>query len=866
MAVILWIITSYLLGSVPFGFIFSRLSGKDALKVGWKKTSGSNVFRNVGKLQGVLTGLFDVGKGFLAVLGAQKIGFGIELQMAAGTAAVIGHNWSVFLKFSGGRGIGTLIGALAAASLNAALFAVGVLIIFAIIFDAAIGTIVFLALFALFYFFPPSFLPEKAAEAGGLLSFYCLFPVFLKRLSPIRDIARRPDRVSLAVKRLIFDCDEWGKPRAKKAIRFVSNTVVFSSKTGWKATKYGTHLAKKPFGKGKDLVVGMKKKIMKEEEIVVTELKPEDFKKMLIASAKNVVLHQEEINRINVFPVADQDTGYNLAATLIGIEGTVANKQYSSLEDLAKDIKSAAMVNARGNAGLIFTGYFAEVLDRIKHLEFIDAFHLAFALRSGIKASRMSVAEPVEGTILDAVKAAGKRSYEVAKKEKEKNIIKVLEEAFLASQNALKETTEKLQVLKDNDVVDAGALGFVKVLEGWIQSLKGITPSLEIEGAPSSSFLKMKQKLENKFEVVGSFDDPGSEKIKNLKEELLLLGDSLEIIKAEKKVKLHIHTSNPDKVISVIREFSGLDYRTENMQEQIDEEKKKPLGLVVDAIADIPKDFLKKYDIEEIQFTTRFPDTGEIISSDSDVDIYSKMEKAVREKRPLPTTSAPSFQDFFSAYVRALKKFEKILVITATSKLSATYSSARIARSFFQKPEKLDIFVFDSRTAEIAEGLLGIKAQELISQGYGPEEIMKKLKKISPETALIFCIDDYRYLSHGGRFKVPPFLLAPLFLIQKMGIRIIVGLVRSRVRILGIRFGGSINKVLEKELEKMRKGKEVAAAIAHAGNPEGAEDLRKRLEKRKKVKVMFTSPVSPIVGSHTGPGGILLAFRPVEEE
>ncbi|GAH22265.1 unnamed protein product, partial [marine sediment metagenome] len=88
---------------------------KDILKIGWKKTSGSNVFRNVGKWQGALTGIFDVGKGFLAVWLAQKLGLSPEIQIFSGVAAVTGHNWSCFLKFAGGRGVGTFIGAALAA-------------------------------------------------------------------------------------------------------------------------------------------------------------------------------------------------------------------------------------------------------------------------------------------------------------------------------------------------------------------------------------------------------------------------------------------------------------------------------------------------------------------------------------------------------------------------------------------------------------------------------------------------------------------------------------------------------------------------------------------------------------------------------
>ena len=141
---ILWIVASYLLGSIPFGFIFGKISGKNVLEVGWKKTSGSNVFKNVGKWQGIATGLLDLLKGWLAVFFAQKMGFALEVQALSGVAAVVGHNWSCFLKFSGGRGIGTFCGALLALSPLILKISLLPIIILAIVWNASIGTILFL--------------------------------------------------------------------------------------------------------------------------------------------------------------------------------------------------------------------------------------------------------------------------------------------------------------------------------------------------------------------------------------------------------------------------------------------------------------------------------------------------------------------------------------------------------------------------------------------------------------------------------------------------------------------------------------------------------------------------------------------------
>jgi len=847
----LWIIVSYLLGSFPSGYIFSRLAGKDILKVGWRKTSGSNVFKNVGKWQGVATGLLDVAKGYLAVDLAQKLGFSSEIQALSGVAAVTGHNWSVFLKLAGGRGIGTFIGAFLALSPKLLGFSVIPLVVLAAVWDAAIGTIFFLlvAISLAWYF--------NQFETVGFFVSLSLLPIFLKRLSPIEEIKKIQFKLILIRNRLLFDDEKphfkWRFQKTSKIIKPITSTLMAPPKAGWKVAKQGMELAKKP----------LEKLVSREPERVVTELKPDDFKKMMIAAAKKIVFHQEEINKINVFPVADKDTGYNLAATLLGIEGVVSKREYSDFRELAQDMKTAVMVNARGNAGIIYTGYLVEVLDRIKHLETVDAFHFSFALQKGIKAARDSIAEPVEGTILDVTRAAGERSFEVVKEKKEKNIIRILEEALKESETALKETKNKLEVLKRNNVVDAGALGFVKILEAWLENLKGQIPEPERETKttiPTPEILAA-EPLKYPYEVVLSFQKKGEITVERVKEELSSLGDSLDVIEADEKIKLHIHTDRPKAVIEKFKDLPEFEERTEDMAKQLKETEKKPLGLVVDEIAELPREFVQKYEMEEVKYTTRFPD-GEVI--DREEDIYSKMREALRLKRPLPTTSAPSFQEFLRAYEKAFEKFKEVLVITICSKLSGAYSSARIARSTYKKPKKLKFYVFDSFTAEVAEGLIALRAQELISQGKTKEKVIKELEEFCPKVVLIGCLDDLRYVVRGGRFKLPGILLGPISFVQKLGLRLLIELRNGRIRFLGVRLGRDTAKILTKEVE-LQKGKDkLRVALAHADNPKGLERLNQELEKIPDLEIAFSASVSPVIGTHTGPGALVVAFHPLE--
>ena len=198
MSSVIVIVIGYLLGSIPFGYLVTRWScGKDILEIGWKKTSGSNVFRNVGKWQGLITGILDVGKGALAVFLAQMAGFSVQVQALCGVAAVSGHNWSIFLKFAGGRGIGTFIGALLALSPGILGYSLIPLILLALIWNASIGTIFFLLAAISFaaYF----------GQLGtvGLLPLVSLLPIFVKRLSPIKELSLK--KKDLIRNRLIFD-------------------------------------------------------------------------------------------------------------------------------------------------------------------------------------------------------------------------------------------------------------------------------------------------------------------------------------------------------------------------------------------------------------------------------------------------------------------------------------------------------------------------------------------------------------------------------------------------------------------------------------------------------------------------------------
>lgn len=195
-----WIIVSYLIGSVPFGFLISKYSRNiDIRLVGRKQIGATNVFHNVGWWQGILTGVLDIAKGWLVVFLAQQLGFSLWIQIFAGLAAILGHNWPVFLKFFGGRGVATLIGATLA--LNAAVFpyTIPLLIVIMFLWDGAPATLIFL----LAYLISNYYTGQTEQCVFSLLA----FPIVLfKRLDGVeQDFLTAKSKASAVLSRLLFD-------------------------------------------------------------------------------------------------------------------------------------------------------------------------------------------------------------------------------------------------------------------------------------------------------------------------------------------------------------------------------------------------------------------------------------------------------------------------------------------------------------------------------------------------------------------------------------------------------------------------------------------------------------------------------------
>ncbi len=589
--------------------------------------------------------------------------------------------------------------------------------------------------------------------------------------------------------------------------------------------------------------------VKREEEIIVEELRIFDFKNFLSASVKQVVLHQDEINKINVFPVADKDTGYNLSATLLGIEGAIKKDDGSNQRSFVKNALEGAAINAKGNAGMIMAGFIFGFLTYLKPKKKINSVILAQAMKKGSHSAFKSIYKPQNGTILDVIESSAETAKIFAKNEK--NIVKVLEESIKAGKIALAQTKEKLEVLKRNNVVDAGGLGFLKFLEGWLNALKGINVTLEIENVSFSSFSVEENSQPNyRFCLTSILEKRGNITKEEIEKRISLLGGSIEFLETTESLKFHIHTNNPDGVKEQLKDLKIINWFLEDMEKQVETGfKKEPIGLLISDSVSLPNEFLEKYQIEKIPFSINFPKVKNLTKD----NFYQKM----RESKHTPTTSHPSFNEYLNYYQKSLKRFENIFVLLTSPKLSGAYSQSMIARSMVK--EKKRINVFNDFTIDVAEGLIIHKIQQMILEKKNSQEILEEMKTFCPKVKLKGSIGNFKYISARGRLKLPKIFILFIAFLQKIGIRLLIEVKDGKVKLSGVKLGAwNVPKVLAKEVGK-EKG-EVIVAISHSDNLEKAQELKKELEKMPKTRVLYISEITPVVGVHIGPGSLLVSF------
>lgn len=302
------------------------------------------------------------------------------------------------------------------------------------------------------------------------------------------------------------------------------------------------------------------------------------YAKMLEGGAASLAIHIQEINDLNVFPVADGDTGTNMARTINGGVAALKSPNEENISTVCGEFARGVLLSARGNSGVILSQIFAGISDGIGDKSEVSALDLAAAYREGIKRSYAAVQNPTEGTILTVFREAA--DFAAENIDGNSTVEEFLKLHIEEGRRSLIRTKEILPVLAESDVVDSGAAGYMYIAEGMYQTLMGKAPTMpyntaipreggevDIDGFTRDSVLEFGYCTEFLLRLTTTKCDPDSFEVSELISRLEALGgESIVAYKTGDVVKVHVHTFTPGSVFSAAQAYGEfLTVKVENM-------------------------------------------------------------------------------------------------------------------------------------------------------------------------------------------------------------------------------------------------------------------------------------------------------------
>lgn len=494
-------------------------------------------------------------------------------------------------------------------------------------------------------------------------------------------------------------------------------------------------------------------------------IKAKAFREMFVSGANNLQNSKDLVDKLNVFPVPDGDTGTNMSLTISYAMKELEKVGEEDITKIAKALSKGSLMGARGNSGVILSQIIRGIGKSVEGKDKLSTVDLAKALKGGSDTAYKAVIKPVEGTILTVIRETAEYAVKLAKRENniEKFLGKVVREANVSLEN----TPNLLKNLKDAGVVDSGGKGLTLILEGFY---------LAIVGKPVVPATAEKAELKNVS--LSSADNTSTEDIKfgyctefilesdkiddaGIRDIMLGYGDSLAVVGDEGVIKVHVHTNEPGNVLQEALKYGQLlTIKIENMrmqhenilegvaenaeyEEPVEEKEFAFISTSMgEGLASIFKDFGVDHVIEGGQ--TMNPSTEDfmkaidkihsknifILPNNSNIIMAANQAKELSDKNiiVIPTKNIPQA-------VSALVGFNP--------EATAEENEANMIESLsYVKSGQVTFAVRDTvmNGIEIREGnIIGIAEKELIAAGDEVDEVTKKLveKLVDEDSAII---------------------------------------------------------------------------------------------------------------------------------
>ncbi|MEL7296007.1 MAG: DegV family protein [Pseudomonadota bacterium] len=577
---------------------------------------------------------------------------------------------------------------------------------------------------------------------------------------------------------------------------------------------------------------------------------------------QRVIKSQDGLNRINVFPVADGDTGTNLALTM-GAMGQVLQKDDAlPLHKLLARAADALLDGARGNSGAIMAQFFQGVSDKAAELTRFSAQTFCDAVLAGSAYARDAIAEPREGTILSVIDAFADHLTERVRGTAAVDFPTLLSDGLKAANKALNATTNQLAELRKADVVDAGAKGFVHLLEGMLayvrdgETIEAIDLPADLPDAPMAGD---EVDLEYRFctECIVSGDDIDRRK---LREQLSAMGGSLVLAGSRYKARIHVHVNEPEQVFALAREYgvvSGEKADDMHKQQHTTHGNSDRVAIITDSAADLTDEDMEALDIHMVPLRVQFGEQGFLDKlSISQSEFFDLLQSNPHH----PTTSQPSPGDFRRQYQFLASHFKNVLAISLSSKVSGTMSAAQNAAG--RVAANGTVHVIDSRNASLGQGLIVKYAAELAQAGEDLATIRDAVNRAIDNTQTLALVKDLTYAVRGGRVPASRKVIADWFNINPVLRTKPDGAVSSGGMILGK--SNRLPKFVRYIVRQIDPAQTYRLAFGHANCEDDALALQEQLVAAlPHVQDSYCTDVCSAFGVHGGPGLIVVGLMRV---
>jgi len=577
-----------------------------------------------------------------------------------------------------------------------------------------------------------------------------------------------------------------------------------------------------------------------------------------IAGARKVIEHQVELNKINVFPVNDGDTGTNLASTIRAVIDSL--DPHRSYKITADRIAETTLVNARGNSGIIFAQFLYGMSIETGNFKTITINQFADSIKNSVRYIYEAVANPVEGTMLTVIKDWANYIYD------NRFNISDFNEMFTSSLSVLNksliETKSKLAVLAKANVVDAGAKGFVLFVEGIIDFIthRNLKELIQVK-AETGLFEKIEETIPEKVEFrycTEALIKNSSIDNKKLLSILEKFGDSIVIAGSDRMRRLHVHTNTPAKLFNELRETGTLAFqKADDMIRQSDivYNRKWKIALVTDSTCDLAQDIIDNYQVNVLPININFGDNHYLDKVTIQPEQFYKL---LEENNDHPKSSQVNEKSFTNLYSHLASHYDSIIAIHLSDKLSGTFNSSQKAAQAISDEFNKPISVINSKNLSGSLGLLVLKAAQAIEAGLSHNQLVGMLEKWTKKVKIFVSVRDIKYLIRGGRLSAAKGLIARI-----LNINPIVSIDESGKAIV---FDKSFNQKANMEkvmgyINKINEKNSIGDYIVlHANNDEAAKWYTEEMQALTRKDPVSVVNISLVIGGNVGIGSAAVAL------